>query len=55
MITIKVTANDPSEGMMLREVAQFVEEIKRNGGDNDTRVKARVGMRGQLRSLETRP
>lgn len=58
MIHVRVDADDRKAGMTVAEVAAFLTEVERaydtTGPKIAVRVKARVGMRGQLRALETR-
>jgi hypothetical protein len=55
VITTGAVADDQKAGMMLDELAAFVQEAMRAGIPGDTIVKARVTMRGTIKSLETKP
>lgn len=56
MLTVKIVAEDKNVGMTTDELHQFVTECERViGNSGPVHVKARVGLRGQIKSLETKP
>jgi hypothetical protein len=54
VITTGAVADDQKAGMTLDELAAFVQEAMRAGIPGDTVVKARVTVRGTIKSLETK-
>jgi hypothetical protein len=49
------SAEDQKQGMTLDELAAFVERALRSDIPGDTRLHARVNMRGGIKRIETKP
>lgn len=48
-------ADDQKNGMTLDELAAFVQQAMRHEIAGDTRLHVRVGMRGGIKRIETKP
>ncbi|MGW4958012.1 hypothetical protein ACWEPL_12370 [Nonomuraea sp. NPDC004186] len=57
MITrsVQFDAADPKQGLMLDDLALFVEEARNSDVPGDTVIKVRVNVRGGIKRVETKP